>query len=196
MLKISIIPVIIFILRFPISLSRADTGNNSFHNPFQVRIRFNERPEFRIFSRPTSSLKLAISVLSARGYDVPESYLEMAEWMRYLQKLKREQLTTDNRVLFLGKFTMLEQEWKVESRFNRIAIKLGPPRSARSPSNTTANGIPVNEVYRLICEFRVTFVRNRIGNEIPFLVRLLNIENVLLAELRASFVPFPSFYIS
>lgn len=30
--------------------------------------------------------------------------------MRYLQKLKREQLTTDNRVLFLGKFTMLEQE--------------------------------------------------------------------------------------
>lgn len=79
MLKISIIPVIIFILRFPISLSRADTGNNSFHNPFQVRIRFNERPEFRIFSRPTSSLKLAISVLSARGYDVPESYLEMAE---------------------------------------------------------------------------------------------------------------------
>lgn len=54
----------------------------------------------------------------------------------------------------------------------------------------------MNEVYRLICEFRVTFVRNRIGNEIPFLVRLLNIENVLLAELRASFVPFPSFYLS
>lgn len=192
MLKISIIPVIIFILRFPISLSRADTGNNSFHNPFQVRIRFNERPEFRIFSRPTSSLKLAISVLSARGWCSRPFRKLLRKWMRYLQKLKREQLTTDNRVLFLGKFTMLEQEWKVESRFNRIAIKLGPPRSARSPSNTTANGIPVNEVYRLICEFRVTFVRNRIGNEIPFLVRLLNIENVLLAELRASFVPFPS----
>lgn len=196
MLKISIIPVIIFILRFPISLSRADTGNNSFHNPFQVRIRFNERPEFRIFSRPTSSLKLAISVLSARGWCSRPFRKLLRKWMRYLQKLKREQLTTDNRVLFLGKFTMLEQEWKVESRFNRIAIKLGPPRSARSPSNTTANGIPVNEVYRLICEFRVTFVRNRIGNEIPFLVRLLNIENVLLAELRASFVPFPSFYLS
>lgn len=81
----------------------------------------------------------------------------------------------------------------MESRFNWIAIKLRP-RSARSPSNTTANGIPVNEVYRLICEFRITFVRNGIGNEIPF-VRL-NIENVLLAELRASFIPFPSFYFS
>lgn len=58
----------------------------------------------------------------------------------------------------------------MESRFNWIAIKLRP-RFARSPSNTTANGIPVNEVYRLICEFRVTFVRNGIGNEILF-VRL------------------------
>lgn len=67
MLKISIIPVIIFILRFPISLSRADTGNNSFHNPFQVRIRFNERPEFRIFSRLTFLVKARdISFISSR----------------------------------------------------------------------------------------------------------------------------------
>lgn len=79
----------------------------------------------------------------------------------------------------------------MESRFNWIAIKLRP-RFARSPSNTTANGIPVNEVYRLICEFRVTFVRNGIGNEILF-VRL-NIENVLLAELPCFLRLFPSFY--
>lgn len=47
--------------------------------------------------------------------------------MRYLQKLKREQLTTDNRVLFLGKFTMLKQWMKSGIAFQLDRDKTSPP---------------------------------------------------------------------